>query len=566
MPKIEADERLLKSLLNDKYDNQKLEDSLVVAKAELDGYDEIEKVYKIGLNDTNRPDLWSPAGVARQLNTYKSENIPSYDFFSTIGENKDYEDRILIVDQSAKEIRPYSVGFAVRGKKLTEESLEALIQSQEKLCHNFGQKRKSIAIGVYRSDLMSYPIHFKGADPDKEKFVPLHMDEKLSLREIIKKHPKGVEYGHIVADLPLFPLLHDDNNEVLSFPPVINSAHLGAVEEGDENLFFDFSGTILDDLILAANILAIDCADMGYEVLPVLCKYSYDTPYGKEFAVPFYFQKEATCEVPFLQKMVGKDLTDKEIIQALTRMGISSKVENNTIKARVPEYRNDFLHPVDIVEDVMIGHGMENFIPEMPKDLTIGHLTEVEVFSRKIKDVMIGLGFQEMMYNYLGSKKEYIDNMHVSGESYIEIANPMSENYAFVRPSIIPSLLESESVSGYAVYPHHIFEVGKVAFKDDSDVSGTTTRNYLGFLSSSGEMGFNQLNSQIATLFYYIQKEYTLKEMVDPRFIEGRSGNIIYKDVAVGVFGEVSPVVLESWGITMPTVACEIDLDLLLAL
>jgi phenylalanyl-tRNA synthetase beta chain len=264
--------------------------------------------------------------------------------------------------------------------------------------------------------------------------------------------------------------------------------------------------------------------------------------------------------------MVGKDLTDKEIIQALTRMGISSKVENNTIKARVPEYRNDFLHPVDIVEDVMIGHGMENFIPEMPKDLTIGHLTEVEVFSRKIKDVMIGLGFQEMMYNYLGSKKEYIDNMHVSGESYIEIANPMSENYAFVRPSIIPSLLESESVSGYAVYPHHIFEVGKVAFKDDSDVSGTTTRNYLGFLSSSGEMGFNQLNSQIATLFYYIQKEYTLKEMVDPRFIEGRSGNIIYKDVAVGVFGEVSPVVLESWGITMPTVACEIDLDLLLAL
>jgi phenylalanyl-tRNA synthetase beta chain len=177
---------------------------------------------------------------------------------------------------------------------------------------------------------------------------------------------------------------------------------------------------------------------------------------------------------------------------------------------------------------------------------------------------MVGLGFQEMMYNYLGSRREYIDNMHVDGSGYIQIANPMSENYEFVRPSIIPSLLESESVSAHAVYPHQIFEVGKVAFLDESDNSGTTTRNYLGFLGSASDMGFNQLSSQISTLFYFLNREYVMKEVTDPRFIEGRCGNLVSGGTCVGIFGEVHPAVLESWGISMPTVACEIDLDLLL--
>ncbi len=62
-----------------------------------------------------------------------------------------------------------------------------------------------------------------------------------------------------------------------------------------------------------------------------------------------------------------------------------------------------------------------------------------------------------MMYNYLGSSKEYIDNMCVDGKDYIQIANPMSENFEYVRPSVIPSLLESESISAHATYPHKNF-------------------------------------------------------------------------------------------------------------
>ncbi len=563
MPKIEVHENLFNSLLGTPYTDEQLEAVFPVAKAELDGHDVAEKLYKIELNDTNRPDLWSAAGVARQLVSYRDKTIARYDFFSTAEEEIDSGGRRLVVHESAALVRPFSIGFAATGKVVDEEILLNLIQSQEKLCNNFGRKRKTIAMGVYRSDMITYPVHFEGADPDKAHFVPLHMDEDLTLREICAKHPKGLEYGPIVADKPVFPFLYDDANEVLSFPPVINSARIGAVEVGDEHLFFEFSGTGLDDLLLAASIVACDCADMGFTILPVRCEFPYDTDYGREITVPYYFQQPAACELGFLRKMLGDALSGEQVVDALRHMGVFALVDEKMVYITVPEYRNDFLHPVDIVEDVMIGHGLENFAPELPNDSTVGRITEEEAFARKVKEIMVGLGFQEMMYNYLGSKREYIENMHVDGSDYIQIANPMSENYEYVRPSVIPSLLESESVSGHAVYPHQIFEVGKVAFLDDTDNSGTTTRNYLGFLGASSDMGFNQLSSQISTLFYFLNREYVMRDMADPRFIGGRCGKLVSKGVEVGIFGEVHPAVLESWGITMPTVACEIDLDLL---
>lgn len=563
MPKIEVHEKLFNSLLGSSYTDAQLEAVFPVAKAELDGHDVDEGVYKIELNDTNRPDLWSAAGVARQLVSFRESTVAQYDFFSTEEETLDSEGRSLIVHESAALVRPFSIGFAATGKIVDEEILLNLIQSQEKLCNNFGRKRKTIAMGVYRSDLITYPVHFEGADPDSAHFVPLHMDEDLTLREICEKHPKGLEYGPIVADKPVFPFLYDDAGEVLSFPPVINSARVGAVEAGDEHLFFEFSGTGLDDLLLAASIVACDCADMGFTILPVRCVFPYDTEYGREVTVPYYFQKPAACELGFLRKMLGENLSNSQITDAMRRMGIHAITDESMVYITVPEYRNDFLHPVDIVEDVMIGHGLERFAPELPNDSTVGRITEVEAFSRKVKEIMVGLGFQEMMYNYLGSKREYIENMQVDGSTYIQIANPMSENYEFVRPSVIPSLLESESVSAHAVYPHHIFEVGKVAFLDDTDNSGTTTRDYLGFLSAGSEMGFNQLSSLISTLFYFINRPYVMEEMVDPRFIEGRCGRLVSDGKVVGIFGEVHPAVLENWGITMPTIACEIDLNLL---
>ena len=562
MPKIEVPEKLFFSLAGREYTDDEMNDIFPVAKAELDGRE--EGSIKIELNDTNRPDLWSVAGIARALKTYESGEIPEYNFFSSASKTMDCGGRVHIDDESALGIRDFSISFAADGCRVTEDLLVNLIQSQEKLCQNFGRKRKTIAIGIFRSDLIKYPVHYYGADPDKTAFVPLGMTEKLTLREILEKHPKGKEYGHIIADKPRYPYLTDDEGETLSFSPIINSARAGAVQVGDENLFVDISGPIIDDILLAASILACDMADLGFRILPVKVTLARDTKYGREITVPYYFQQETSCPLDFVEKELGLKLSAQECIDALRRMGVRASVKDDVITVRCPEYRNDFLHAVDIVEDIMIGHGLGRFEPVMPSDFTLGYLSGAEEYSRKVKKLMVGLGFQEMMYNYLGSRKEYVENMHISDEKVVFIANPMSENYEVVRPSILPSLLESESVSGHAVYPHRIFELGKVCYKDDSDNSGTVTKNNLGFLAADNQIGFNEASSYVNTLLYFLRIDYTLEPADgDQRFIEGRAARVISCGRQIGVYGEVHPQVLESWGCSMPAVMAEFDLDLM---
>ncbi len=562
MPKIEVYEDTLYRYMGKKVEGDDFITLLSSAKAELDGKD--DDILKIELNDTNRPDLWSTAGLGRQLRVYLGGMRPEYPFFSKEGDVKDCGGRTIEVDPGLENIRPYIAAFAIRGKGIDDSSLKDIIQTQEKLCWNFGQKRKAIAMGVYRSDLFSYPVKYNAADPDATKFVPLTFDREMSLKEILKDHPKGQEYGHIVEGFEKYPHITGSEGATLSFPPIINSNDLGAVEVGDKELFIEMTGTEQYSLVLAASIVACDLADAGYEILPVKTVYPYDTPLGKEVTVPFYFQEPVEVEIAYVNKLLGENFTPRQAADLGEKLGCKIEVKGDILKLYPAEYRNDFLHPVDIIEDIMIGKGMANFNQIMPDDFTKGALTPESLFAREVKNILVGLGFQEMVYNYLGSGKDYIAKMNIEGKDTVQISNPMSENFEYVRPSVIPCLLNSESVSGNAVYPHNIFETGKIALINDEENYGVSTINSLGFLSADRSANFNSVSSQVSALFFYLSKDYKLEEAEDPRFIPGRCANIVSDGKVVGIMGEVHPAVLENWGIGVPCTASEVNLDLIM--
>ncbi|MDR0685572.1 MAG: phenylalanine--tRNA ligase subunit beta [Spirochaetaceae bacterium] len=588
MPKIEVNEELFFSLAGRRWKTrEELEAVLTCAKAELDedsdkSLPEQERTLKIELNDTNRPDLWGTAGCARQLRVYHGGKMPFYPFFSVPGEMKDAKKRVIVED-SVKAVRPWLAGFIARGKSVTDAGLRDMIQTQEKLAWNYGRKRRAISMGVYRTALVKWPVHYRAVDPDSVSFVPLqwelcdgHPSQRTSftLREILQKHPKGREYGFIQEHEPLHPLLADSGDEVLSYPPIINSSHLGAVQVGDSDLFIELTGTDMAAVTHAASIAACDLADQGWTIEPVEVCYGYDTPFGRTLTTPFYFQQPVFCSLDRIRKFLGEPLDGKTCVAALERMGCRAEKQKSFeagttemvpgIRAWPPEYRNDYLHAADVMEDVMLGRGLDTFLPERPRDFTIGRLSAVTLFSRKVKEILVGAGFQEMIYNYLGSRKDLVTRMRGTGEKIISIANPMTENYEYVRDSPLASLAASEAVSANAAYPHKIFEVGKVAYKDASRNYGTATRQYAGILHAGADANFNTIAALIQTLFYYISREYSVREADDPRFIPGRAAHIVRNDAVTGVFGEFHPELLENWDIKVPCTAAEIDLDLLI--
>lgn len=568
MPKIDVNERLFFDLVGRRMEKAELELALESAKAELDGWGDDpegkgERIIKIELNDTNRPDLWSTAGIARLLRIRDGGGIPEYPFFSREGDERPSDYR-LAVDSSIQAIRPYMAGFVISGKPIDDAMLRDSIQTQEKLCANFGRKRRVLSMGMYRIELIKWPIDYKGVDPDSVSFVPLQMEESLTLRRILEVHPKGKEYGHIISGSPVYPILMGADGGVLSMAPIINSNDIGAVKVGDRDILVEFSGTDIATVSLATSIVACDFADAGYEIRPLRVDYAFDTPFGRSITFPYYYQAAASVDAGRVTKLLGESIGPEKAVEALLSMGVRAEAHGQHVKAWPPEYRDDFIHPVDLVEDVMIGRGMSSFKPERPKDFTIGRLSPIETFTRRAKDLMVGLGYQEMIYNYLGSGKDYIERMNVKGGNAIRISNPMTENYEYVRPSALPGLLQSESVSSKAPYPHRIFEAGKVAYLDPEQNYGTSTRQKLAFLCSHQAADFNELASVVSALLYYVGEDYAVEDSDDPRFLPGRQASVVVKGASVGVFGEVHPQVLENWGISMPCAAGEIDLDSLM--
>ncbi|MCZ6635288.1 MAG: phenylalanine--tRNA ligase subunit beta, partial [bacterium] len=216
----------------------------------------------------------------------------------------------------------------------------------------------------------------------------------------------------------------------------------------------------------------------------------------------------------------------------------------------------------DLVEDVIVAIGYETFEPEMPKDFTLGKAAPIEDLSDRFRNLMVGSGFQEIFLPILCSAEDQTTQMRTPDAAIVQISNPMSENYSAVRASLLPGLLQVESASRRAIYPHHIFEVGEVAVLSPEDNYGTRTEIHLGALEASDEANLSGIQSYLEALAYYFGFEYALHPIEHPTFLPGRAGEIQVHNIPFGLIGEIHPEVLETWGITYPTSVFEINIQI----
>ena len=537
-----------------------LEDLLMLVKGELKGHNPETGELRIELQDSNRPDLWCCEGIARQIRIKQRGTAIPYSFFNiqkpVIGK--------LLVAPGMEKIRPYVAACAAVGYRVTAQGLAQLIQTQEKLADIFGRKRRTVSIGLYRLAPIVFPVSYDLVKPDDVRFTPLGMETVLTLREILMVHPKGVEYGSIVGNHDYLPVLRDSKGQVLSFPPIINSREVGEVQVGDHELFIEVTGTDLPMVALALNIFAANLADRGAVITPVEIQSPVKTSFGRRWKTPIDFGKPRAIPLMAIESALGEALGGKEVTAALKSYGYGVKSAGKKLTVRLPPYRNDLLQTVDVVEDVAISQGYARFAPVMPSQFTVGGLSRLEQAADGIRHLMVGMGFQEIISNIMGSHQDFCTRMRLEGTEWatvVEVSNVMSLSYSCLRQWITPSLLQVEANSSRAFYPHRMFEVGEVAVPDKTMDVGSRTVSLLGAVIAHAGANFSEIHSCLDLLMYYLDRPFTLEPLVHPSFLDGRVGKIVSKGRAIGLLGEVHPEVLEQWQIGVPAVALELEID-----
>jgi len=214
----------------------------------------------------DRPDLASVEGIARASRAFFGfeTGLKKYDVKKS--------DIIMKVDESVKKVRPFVVTALVKNVTMSDELIASLMELQEKLHMGIGRNRKKVAIGVHNFEPVQPPFIYKAVDPDAVEFIPLNKFESMTLNEILKRHEKGVDYAHILKDFDRHPLIVDKNNNVLSYPPIINGS-LTEVTPFTTDLFIDVTGTNINSINCALNIIVTALAERGGTIYDTTVKY-----------------------------------------------------------------------------------------------------------------------------------------------------------------------------------------------------------------------------------------------------------------------------------------------------
>ena len=304
----------------------------------------------------NRPDLYSVEGVARALRAFLDIE-PGLRAYPT----KD-SGITLKVEDSVNDVRPYVVAAVIKNVVMTDQIIRSLMELQEKLHLTVGRKRVKVAIGVHDLDKVTPPFVYKGAEPDSISFVPLAKDVCMTMREVLEKHEKGVAYRSILEGKPLYPVILDVNGDVLSFPPIING-RLTTVTTETKNIFIDVTG--MDEVTISGvlNIVTTSIAERGGDIETVTVLRG-----RKKEITPKLEPGQWKIDIAAANKWLGLDLDADGMAKCLARMGYSAEGKGKKLNVRSSAVRMDLIHPNDVIEDIAIGYGYENFGKVLPKN------------------------------------------------------------------------------------------------------------------------------------------------------------------------------------------------------
>ncbi len=547
MPTVEFLHSDLNSLLGKDLNAEELENAIHFVKGEVE--DRNGDVLKVDMKDTNRPDLWSVEGIARELKGHLGleKGIPKYEVESSGVK--------LIVDKKVEGVRPKTVAAVVKGLRFDDASIKQIIQLQEKITQTYGRNRSLVAIGVYDWNTLAPPIRYTTVKPDGIKFTPLDLDEELTPGEILEKHPKGREFGHLINKSPEYPLMIDSKNKVLSVPPIINSALTGKVSEDTTDVFIEITGHEVERISVALNVMAAAFADRGGALGSVEVVY-----HNGDIVTPDFAPGDMKLNIEECNKILGLELSSNEMVGLLGRARYDAKAGDGTITAEYPGYRRDIMHPRDVMEDIAIAYDVNKMKPAPPQINTIGKVDEREEFAELVRGLMMGLGFQEVLTFSLTNKDNLFSNMNLAERDVCEIANPVSSNWTVLRNWLLPSMMDFFASNLHVEYPQRIYEVGDVVALDNESETKTRNVKKLACAITNSVVSYEDIASVIDALLRNIGLEYRMVRVEHDSFIEGRATEIVINGKKAGLMGEIHPKVLNEWGIEKPVVAFELAL------
>ena len=573
MPTISVDQKLLASLLSRhgcQHDIADVDHRLPLLGTDIDRCD--EEVLDIEIFP-NRPDLLSAETLSLAMRGFL-HNQPTL-----ANESLESSGITLSVEPELATIRPVILGAVVRGLDMSDDDemddfIKQLMDHQEKLHFALGRGRRRASIGVHDLTTLKPPFTVKAVDRS-HSFIPLAMEHAMTIDEILASHPKGVDYAHLLDGMEKVPIIEDAEGAVLSFPPIINGVHT-TVQSSTRDLFIDVTGWDRRACESCLMLVALQAKERGATLQTI----EITDCDGKQEILPNWTPVHHRVPARLITTILGRELSDDELSNAMLRMGGAftgrSPATSDEISGSksmqyasegeemfgfdMPRWRFDLLHPVDIVEDIAIGHGYEDLGNDVPKAPMNAIPRSDDNLRRRIRTSMQGMGFMQIQSLTLSNDEDQFNRMRWKPFNEItRITNPITLEHTMMRHFLLPGLLRLLASNRHHDLPQSVYELGTVV-RDHKNM------DRLAFLTAERIGGFASIRGRIQAFLRDIGAENVVIEPLPDNegpWLAGRSAKVLLDGEWVGCFGEIDPSISQIFELLVPLNGAEFDVEAL---
>lgn len=443
----------------------------------------------------------------------------------------------LKVDSSVKKVRPFVTSIVAKNGTLDDETIRQLITLQEDLHFGICRKRKKASIGIHDLDKVEFPIKYTTV-PKNFKFVPLDSSKESTISEILEKTDVGKQYGDILKNSSYVPIILDAKENTLSFPPIINSA-LTTVSPKTSNLLIEVTAIDKNTAEDCLAVIATTLQAAGFSLYSVKIS-------GANNSTPLLKPKKITLNSDLVNGILGLNLSSSMIANCIKKSRIDAVSTKNKISCIIPRYRFDIFGPMDIVEEVALGYGIENLKPTLPPSFSVGQKNDVTKALDSISMLMIGLGFTEAVNSSLVSHQIQNELTNRNNSDIIQVVESKSQEHTILRDAIMPGLLENLSKNVHEQYPQKLFETG-IVFSKGNPIQEDV---HLAVVSAHKDAHFSEIKSILqSSLKIGFNIDTETKTSSHPIFAEGKTANILVNNKIVGILGEFDSKVLGNFKI-----------------
>jgi len=293
--------------------------------------------------------------------------------------------------------------------------------------------------------------------------------------------------------------------------------------------------------------------------------------------------KDIELGVKRTNRLLGIDLDLKQIQGLLESIEFKvDSVDNNgdRLKITPPSFRVDVSRREDLMEEVARLSGYNNIPTTFPAMPAEGRRPDHRIRLRnQIKGLMSGLGFTETIaYSFVAEAS--CDRLRVKEgdprRSMIHILNPLTEDQAVTRTSLVPGILETMHFNmARQIKNLRVFEIGKIFLKPDQQVLPrepemlialwTGARTDASWYSRETLGDFYDIKGAVEALMKALKVDSVGFTAMDAESCEytrpGHTAQIMASDVQVGLVGEIHPRVGENYDLKQTAFIFELDLE-----